>query len=122
MNYSKSAFRVPGYLPYESPVENPLAPVPNQAQCFWPHGQLAPEFLPPGSSSAQPFVFPTFKPSDVLYGEKADGTAINNYGDAMGAEWAEKYRKPLTGVVIISIALLLWTKPWQKKPDDYDGW
>lgn len=43
--------RVPGYLPYRRPVGRSQGPVPNQAQMFWPQGQLQPNYLRAGGPS-----------------------------------------------------------------------
>lgn len=55
--------RYPGYLPYPAgyqPLSNAGMEVPNEAKCFWPQAQFAPSFLPPGSPSYQPYVFPDY--------------------------------------------------------------
>jgi len=105
MNYSTPLTRVPGYLPYETPVKPGNISVPNEAFAFWPHGQFAPEFFPAGHPSFDKLHYPEYQPSEVLYGE--------GYGDAMGAEWAEKYKTPLMFVAGLSIGYLIATKPWK---------
>lgn len=69
-HYLTPGQRVPGYLPYAEPVSPGDIPVPNEAQCFWPHGQMAPEFFPSGSKSFTPFEFPNYS-SDMASDESA---------------------------------------------------
>jgi len=58
--------RVPGYLPYAQPVSPAGYPVPNEAFAFWPQGQLAPEYFPPGHPSFTRFDYnPYYEP---MYG------------------------------------------------------
>ena len=107
MNYSTPLVRVPGYLPYESPVEPGDIPVPNQAFAFWPQGQFAPEWFPAGHKSFQNIHLPEFQPSEVLYGDA--------YGEAMGAEWAEKWGTPLAFLAGFGACwVLLKYSPWAK--------
>lgn len=58
-HYLTPGQRVPGYLPYKSPVSPGDIPVPNEAGMFWPQGQFAPKFFPAGHRSFTPFEFPS---------------------------------------------------------------
>ncbi len=69
-HYLTPGQRVPGYLAYAEPVSPGDIAVPNEAQCFWPHGQMAPEFFPSGSKSFSPFEFPNYT-SDMASDESA---------------------------------------------------
>ncbi|MAH47894.1 hypothetical protein CMI37_18880 [Candidatus Pacearchaeota archaeon] len=60
--------RIPGYLPYPRPIGPTGGPVPNEAFGFWPQGQFAPEFLPPGSASFQPYRYPRHQGDRPLAG------------------------------------------------------
>jgi hypothetical protein len=114
MNYSTSIMRVPGYLAYSSPVEPGEIPVPNQAQCFWPQGQLAPEYLPPGSRSYHTFVYPDFQPSEWIEGsDERDFGAVEDEPP----RWKRTVATVIAGTTLI---WLLWTRPWEQKPTDYD--
>jgi len=56
--YLTPAQRVPGYLPYPEPVSNAGLCVPNEALMFWPQGQFAQPYFPPGHASFSQFEFP----------------------------------------------------------------
>ena len=45
----------PQYLPYPHAIPMSRGPVPNATAVNFPQGQFAPEFLPPGSPSFQPY-------------------------------------------------------------------
>lgn len=50
--------RWPQYIPYPTAIRRGWRPVPNGSAVDWPSYQFAPPFLPPGSPSYQPYVFP----------------------------------------------------------------
>ena len=58
--------RIPGYLAYPHEVTPGNLAVPNEAFGFWPQGQFAPEFFPPGSKSFQDFKYPSYSQDEVL--------------------------------------------------------
>ena len=71
-HYLVGSQRIPGYLPYPQPVAPGNIPVPNASSVDWPQAQFAPPFLPPGSASFQPYVYPHY---DASWG---DGLALEN--------------------------------------------
>lgn len=80
-------FRVPGYLPFAQPASNRGLRVPNQAFGFWPQGQLAPAYFPPGHASFQPFVYPTkqrqYDLNGVLQVAKRNPSVTFSTGDVL---------------------------------------
>jgi hypothetical protein len=104
MDYRTPLSRYPGYLAYPSgPVTRGDIPVPNAAQCFWPQGQFAPEFLPAGSGSTPPFYYPDRQP-------------VPGYGAIEGEEeetWVDEWRPILMFVAGVSVGYILATKPWK---------
>jgi hypothetical protein len=50
--------RWPGYLPYPTAIGRSKNPVPNADSVHWATAQFAPDWLPPGSRSYQPYVYP----------------------------------------------------------------
>lgn len=59
--------RWPDYLPYPMPIRWGWRPVPNGNSVDWPQAQFAPKYLPPGSPSYQPYVYPDGSRTEVLY-------------------------------------------------------
>tara|TARA_Y100000034_G_scaffold128171_1_gene182331 strand:+ start:1004 stop:1375 length:372 start_codon:yes stop_codon:yes gene_type:complete len=59
--------RIPGYLPYPQPVSPGNIAVPNEAFGFWPQGQFAPQFFPPGHASFSPYRYPDFQDDEVVW-------------------------------------------------------
>ena len=47
----------PGYLPYPQAIGRNSGPVPNESSVHWPQAQFAPDWLPPGSASFQPYSY-----------------------------------------------------------------
>ncbi len=56
--------RWPQYLPYPEPLHRIRGQVPNASSVNWPQAQFAPDFLPPGSASFQPYRYPQYKAVD----------------------------------------------------------
>jgi len=50
--------RYPAYLPYPKAIGRSRQPVPDASSVNWPQAQFAPEWLPPGSASFQPYRYP----------------------------------------------------------------
>lgn len=76
---SSGLHRVPGYLPLQKPVSPGSIPVPNQAFGFWPQGQLAPNFFPPGHKSFNSFYYPDS--AQVLYAGPGDEELVTENAD-----------------------------------------
>lgn len=64
--------RWPSYLPLPYAIPRSRRPVPNAQSVNWPQSQFAPKYLPPGSPSFQPYVYPRGRDQVNLYGELGD--------------------------------------------------
>lgn len=89
-NYLTPQQRIPGYLPYPNPVSPGNIWVPNASSVDWPQAQFAPPFLPPGSPSFQPYVYPDY---DEAFGDA--------YGGCGCAHSNPKVTVDLTQVVLL---------------------
>lgn len=66
--------RYPQYIPFPEPVVR-KGWVPVAQSVNWPAAQFAPRYLPPGSGSVQPFIYPDGA-TEVLYsGPDVSGSA-----------------------------------------------
>lgn len=59
--------RWPQYLPYPTAIRQGWRPVPNGNSVDWPQAQFAPPYLPPGSPSYQPYLYPDGPRQVVLW-------------------------------------------------------
>lgn len=57
----------PKYEPYPTGPVRRMGWVPVAQSVKWPSAQFAPPYLPPGSGSVQPFVYPDGSRTEVLY-------------------------------------------------------
>ena len=99
--------RIPGYLPYPNPVAPGNIPVPNASSVDWPQAQFAPPWLPAGSASFSPYVYPNYSADTPVEGGyfEMDG----DLGEAMGAEWAEDWRPVGTFIAGLAVGYLLFS-------------
>jgi hypothetical protein len=93
MRYDTSKYPAywPKYQPYWYAItRSQTAPVPNRQSIDWPQSQWAPNYLPPGSPSFQPYVYPKGPMPNIindLYVNEYDalsgaGCGCSGYGDA----------------------------------------
>lgn len=95
--------RIPAYLPYPEPVSPGWHPVPNASAVNWPQAQFAPEFLPPGDVSFQPYVYPDLPES---MGPPASYPAEEYWGEAYGGCGCAK-ANPKTESTLLHVGMLL---------------